>query len=82
MVLPSPTFWLRAMEDLKEKWRQLKLSEAKGNEIVIKKELLMEKIQLGSKSLVGKIHSERSLYDEIFRSTMSKVWKMSKSFMV
>lgn len=53
----SPNLRLRAIEGLENKWKQLKLSEVEGNEILIDEDLLLEKIRMGSKSLVGKLHS-------------------------
>lgn len=81
-MLTSPNLRLREIEGLEEKLKQLKLLEAEGNEILINEDLLMEKLQLGNKSLVGKLHSEHILNKKILWSTLHKVWKTSKPFTI
>lgn len=68
------------MENLEEKWQQLKLTNTELHEICIEEEFVMEKSKKSLNSLVGKLHSERIVCKEVLQNMMVKVWRTSKPF--
>lgn len=70
------------MENLEEKWWQLKLTDIESNEILIEEDFVQEEIKKEVNSLVRKLHSERFINKEVLKNTMVKVWRTSKPFSI
>lgn len=58
----------------------MKLIDTELTEIIIDEEFVEEVSNKCLNSLVGKLHSERTVSKKVLRNTMVKVWKTSKPF--
>lgn len=68
------------MKHLESKWKQLNLSTEEDNEIQVDEVAIRSEIQKGKNSVIGKLHIDRKIRKEAIRTTMSKVWKLSRPF--
>lgn len=53
------------MEDLGDRWQQLKLSKEEDVEIMVKKDQLTKEINKGKISIIEKLHAEKSISKDI-----------------
>lgn len=70
----------RGMETLEEKWKHLTLSDKESSDIPIEEDYVQEKSKKGLSSLVGKLHSERTVGKKVLKNTTVKVWRTSRPF--
>lgn len=70
------------MDNLKDRWQHLTLTEVEGDEVNVDEQKLGEEAKRGELSIVGKVMVERTINREVIRSIMAKAWKTSKSFTV
>lgn len=61
------------MEDLEDKWEQLRLMEEENSVIELGIEHLGKVTAEGERSLVGKLQSNRKISKDVIRSTMAKI---------
>lgn len=68
------------MEELEDLWSQLRLIEEENSIINLNADQMEEVMEKGEKSLVRNLCSDRVIGKVIVRSTMAKVWRVSKNF--
>lgn len=68
------------MNVLEEMWQYLNLTKDEDNEILIKKNKVMEGNNMGNLCLVGQVIAEQNINKEIIHNMMKKIWRTSKSF--
>lgn len=61
------------MDNLKEKWKKLSLTEAEGKQIIISEDWVEAKTKKGDSCIVGKLHVEWVINKEMVKNTMSKI---------
>lgn len=66
------------LSGLEEKWEKLCLNEEEQVTIVVGDDVSEEGIIKERRSLIGKILSKRNISQEKVRSTMGKIWRISK----
>ncbi|XP_042962692.1 uncharacterized protein LOC122296963 [Carya illinoinensis] len=66
------------MEDLEEKWKELRLREEEKMVIEIDDEVSGDLLMKEQRSLLGKLCSNRLISKEVMESTLAKIWRISK----
>ncbi|KAF5471943.1 hypothetical protein F2P56_008700 [Juglans regia] len=67
------------MEDLEEKWNELRLLDEERNEINIDDDDVPEELRKKEqRSLMAKLYSARLINKEMLETTLGKIWRISK----
>lgn len=70
------------MEELEDIWQRLNLTSEDGEEINVAKDKLEKEIKKEDYCVVGKIHMDRAIGQDVIQKTMQKVWQTSKAFSI
>lgn len=70
------------MDGLEDHWQKLQLSLEEDKDIIIDENALEEGIGKVENSLIGKLHVEHPINNEVLCMTMMKAWTTSNSFMI
>lgn len=61
------------MNHLEDRWKKLSLTEEENRGITVDEEKLLEESKKGECSLVGKLHVEIIINNEVLSTTMAKI---------